>query len=500
MKNADLIFDLLGISEEVPLVEKEMARKLKVTFLPPHTRTARTEEFASNLKRTFAKVGVQVIPLEDALMEDGRKVKPGIVIIEEGEGKNGNLAIDRVSGLYQNPIIGINDGEPPIPEQANLQETLDSIVGVLAWNLAHVPVFVEHDRWTICTMNGAIVKCGDWKNPEKDVLNSLVPKLSAQVVPPKREEIVYREKVLDAEERGYGDYIEDFMSSAKVWRDNGLMLAHTSIDDLEYRNRYYKRIVSMYLDNRTGMSYGFLVKQLPAEVQPAVERKNADPGLKDLAWDKLNLHQTNGKNYTCVDLFGKEWIVELPDVWVLSTRSGCNKTDLNPEKDILRLGLHEGSITLETPKKISASACRPSYDTFAILAHAVGNIIIASVLLAIDRNAVFPAALMENGLSISHWHGYPDEFSSLQGYQLHGYENPPVSCSTPQSAAYALSGKIKAIEKNGSSNSEYRGDIHVEPHHGTNIAGVMTLTETAKWVDKMHKEFLSRKQPVVSDE
>jgi hypothetical protein len=296
-------------------------------------------------------------------MEDGRKVKPGIVIIEEGDGKNGNLAIDRVSGLYQNPIIGINDGEPPIPEQANLQETLDSIVGVLAWNLAHVPVFVEDDRWTICTMNGAIVKCGDWRDPEKDVLNSLVPKLSAQVVPPKREEIVYREKVLDAEESGYGDYIEDFMSSAKVWRDNGLMLAHTSIDDLEYRNRYYKRIVSMYLDNRTGMSYGFLVKQLPTEVKPASERQNADPGLRDLAWDKLNLHQADGKNYTCVELFGKEWIVELPDVWVLSTRSGCNKTDLNPEKDILRLGLHEGNITLQTPKKISSSACRPSSES-----------------------------------------------------------------------------------------------------------------------------------------
>jgi hypothetical protein len=153
----------------------------------------------------------------------------------------------------------------------------------------------------------------------------------------------------------------------------------------------------------------------------------------------------------------------------------------------LRLGLHNGEITIETPIKIGASACRPSYDTFAILAHGMGNIIIASILLALDADAQFPSALKKNGLSISHWHGYPDQYYPLSGYLLHGFENPPVSCSTPQSAAYALSGKMKAIENQQPPVKEYRGDVHVEPHHGTNITGVMTLTESAEWVDRMHK-------------
>jgi hypothetical protein len=215
MKNADLIFDLLGISSNVPLTESEMARDLRVTFLPPHTRTERTKEFSVLLKKTLVEVGVEVIPFEKSLTKD-HKVRPNIVIIEEGIAEDGNLGIDHVSGLYQNPIIGINDGKPPIPDNADLQETLDSIVSVLAWNLAHVPVFVEDDSWTICTMNGAIVKCGDWREPAEDVMNSLVPKLSAQVVPPKRDEVVYSEKVFDAKKSGYSDYIEDFMSSAKV--------------------------------------------------------------------------------------------------------------------------------------------------------------------------------------------------------------------------------------------------------------------------------------------
>ncbi len=486
MKNADLIFDLLGISSNVPLTETEMARDLRITFLPPHSRTERTKEFSSILKKTLVKVGVEVIPIEEALTED-KKVKPNIVIIEEGDAEDGNLGIDHVSGLYQNPIIGINDGKPPIPDNADLQETLDSIVSVLAWNLAHVPVFVEDDKWTICTMNGAIVKCGDWRDPAEDVMNSLVPKLSAQVVPPKRDEIVYRERVFDAEKSGYGDYIDDFMSSASVWKENGLMIAHTKVDDLEYRNRYYKRIVSRYLDNRTGMSYGFMVKQLPVDVEPAIELYEADPELQKVDWENINLYEKDGENYSCIELLGKKWIVKLPDVWVLSTRSGCNKTNLDPEKDILRLGLHNGEITIETPMKIGASACRPSYDTFAILAHGMGNIIIASILLALDADAQFPAALKNNGLSISHWHGYPDQYYPLSGYLLHGFENPPVSCSTPQSAAYALSGKMEAIETQRPPVRGYRGDVHVEPHHGTNITGAMTLTESAEWVDRMHK-------------
>jgi hypothetical protein len=501
MKNADLIFDLLGISSNVPLTEPEMARELRVTFLPPHSRTERTKKFSATLKETLAEVGVEVVPIESA-MTAGNKVKPGIVIIEEGDAKDGNLGIDYVSGLYQNPIIGINDGKPPIPDNADLQETLDSIVSVLAWNLAHVPVFVEDDRWTICTMNGAIVRCGDWRDPAEDVINSLVPKLSAQVVPPKRDEIVYREKVFDAVKNGYGGYIDDFMSSAKVWKENGLMIAHTKVDDLEYRNRYYKRIVSRYLDNRTGMSYGFMVKQLPVDVEPAVELDQADPELQEVNWKNQNLYEKDGITYSRIELLGKEWIVKLPDVWVLSTRSGCNKTNLNPEKDILRLGLQNGEITIETPMKIGASACRPSYDTFAILAHGMGNIIIASILLALDPDAQFPAALKSDGLSISHWHGYPDVYYPLSGYLLHGHENPPVSCSTPQSAAYALSGKITAIEEQRPPFGEYRGDVHVEPHHGTNITGVMTLTESAEWVDRMHKGIKtdSNEEIVVSGE
>jgi hypothetical protein len=498
MKNSALIFDLLNISRNVPLSEKKMAESLKVTFHPPHRSTERLETFVEKFKKVLVDIGVKIIPYEDALdYENNNKVKPGIVIIEQGEGDDKDLAIKTVSSLYHNPVVCIFDSPPPIPENPTLQETLDSIVGVLAWNLSHVPVFLHDDQWTFCTMNGAVVECGNWNNLHDDVLYSLIPKLSAQVVPPKREDIYYREGIFDAIGQGYGDFIEDFMSAAKVWRNNGLMLAHTSIEDLKYRNRFYKRIVSQYLDHRTGMSYGFMVKQLPTPAEPAVEKEKAPEFLRDRNWQDNPVAEFNNQYFLMADLFEKEWIVKIPEVWLLSTRSGCNKTNLAPGKDILKIGLYNGKITIDTPGNLTKKECRPSYDTYAILAHALGNVVTASILLSEYPSSPFPKALREKGLSVSHWHGYPNEDYPLPGYVVHGRDNPPVSCSTPQSAAYAIGGKLNALEKKQNILNGYRGDIHVEPHHGTNITGVMSITETAEWVDKMHSH--QQKEKTVSD-
>jgi len=486
MRESDLIFQLLDISKNVPLTEIDMAESMAVTFHPEHQRTERLDTFAQNLKTNLINIGVEVLPFKDALNENG-KIRPGIVIFEQGEGKDKDLAIKKVSTLYDNPIVGILEGELQIPDQPNLQETLNSIVSVLAWNLVHVPLFVQKNGWTICTMNGSVIKCKNWMSSANDVLHSLVPKLSAQVVPPKREKIVYRNNKFDAQKEGYNTFIEDFMSAAKIWRDNGLMLAHTSIDDLTYRNRFYKRVVSQFLDQRTGMSYGFMVKQLPVDVEPAIEKSSAPDFLKSHDWDHNPMVEFNDDFYAKFHRLDTEWFVKIPDVWLLSTRSGCNKTNLNPRKDILKLGLHKGNITIETPVDGASETCRPSYDTYAIIAHALGNIIAASIILATDSNSEFPTILKKNGLSISHWHGYPNKEYPLSGYAIHGEENPPVSCSTPQSAAYAFMGKLKSLDLSKHSLKKYRGDIHIEPHHGTNISGSMTLTETADWVDKMHK-------------
>jgi hypothetical protein len=80
----------------------------------------------------------------------------------------------------------------------------------------------------------------------------------------------------------------------------------------------------------------------------------------------------------------------------------------------------------------------------------------------------FTSNLEKTGLAIAHWHGYINPKNIPDGFNVHGIENPHVACSSPQSAIYALRGKLHLLETTQNLKT-YRGDIHIEPHHGTNI-------------------------------
>jgi hypothetical protein len=84
---------------------------------------------------------------------------------------------------------------------------------------------------------------------------------------------------------------------------------------------------------------------------------------------------------------------------------------------------------------------------------------------------------------MTHWHHYPDDTVIPEGYVMHGRKNPPVSCSTPQSAAYSLMGKLVALESAMMEKREYLGDVHIEPGHGTNMVGTLSLAETAEMLN-----------------
>ncbi len=488
MINPTVIQNLLHIPDDVPLSPEKMAQSLRVTFYPPHETTERLSDFSESLAAVLRACGVEVIPFPASLDPETGKVKPGIIIIEQGKAEDDRLAIHRVTGLYQNPLVAIYEGPPPVAPSASLQATLDAIVGVLAWNMTHIPVFVEADRWTICTMNGAVIRCGAREQMHQDVMQSLVPKLAAQVIPPKRAELVFREGRLDVEDGAYEAYVEDFIRSGQIWKQNRLMLSHTSVDALSYRSPLYRRIVTAYLDHRTGMSYGFIARQLPTPVRPALVDRNASDALRGVYWNGHATQEVAGETYARIEFLDRTWFVPVPDVWILSTRSGCDKTNLNPHTDLVRMGLSQGRIIVDTPKGTREFEGRPSYDTLVMLAHATGNAIAASLLLGLEHRSSFPRTLMQSGLSISHWHGYPVNNLAPPGYALHGAGNPPVSCSTPQSAIYAFAGKLGALEQAVRDNEDYQGDMHVEPHHGTNLTGCMSLTETALWVDRRCRE------------
>jgi len=123
---------------------------------------------------------------------------------------------------------------------------------------------------------------------------------------------------------------------------------------------------------------------------------------------------------------------------------------------------------------------KTSFDTKVILAHSLGNVICASILEYLKPGSRFAKAVKENGLALAHWHGYINTKHIPSGWHVYGEKNPHVSCSSLQSAIYALQGKLNTLSKVIKEDIDYLGDIHIEPHHGSNITHY-TLVETAEF-------------------
>uniref|UniRef100_UPI002B1CB86E hypothetical protein n=1 Tax=Pseudomonas marginalis TaxID=298 RepID=UPI002B1CB86E len=91
----------------------------------------------------------------------------------------------------------------------------------------------------------------------------------------------------------------------------------------------------------SGMSYGFLAEQLPtvlSELLPAesfLKNNNLNLDKQDFFYIRDDLH-------VVVQIKEGKFVIKVPDVWVLTQRSGSNKTKLDEKNDLLLLGLVKG--------------------------------------------------------------------------------------------------------------------------------------------------------------
>jgi hypothetical protein len=472
---------ILGITTSVPVVPRALAHSLTITFFPEHEATGRVRAFGERLESSLRGCGTTLIPYSDALVDPAAgKLREGIVVIAPGDLETGNLPVDHVPNLRRATVVSIVDGPCPATSEKDSQDKLDSIVKMLAWNIAQVVIYVDDTVWTVCTMNGALIRC-TYETFDRDVFHVLVPKIAAPVVPPHASDFDVREGGVDLREPRYRPYIQDFQESGKLWAATGLILFHTSLESLEFRNRYYRRLAAAYLDHRSGMSYGFLARQLPVTPAPVITMPEATVRfgaglaggetitLDDELWVKAHLPG------------GDVWM-QVPEVWVLMTRSGCDKSNIDPQRDLVKLGLSRGRIIFATPHGVSPGIdSKPSYDTLAILSHAVANALVGALQQMTMPSPRFASTLASSGMALAHWHGYLRDARLPDAYVVHGEENPPVSCSTFQAAIFALGGKMDAFVRAASTGREFAGDVHTEPHHGINVTGP-TLLWLAGWV------------------
>ena len=477
--NTETIRQLLGITKSVPLSLVEMGQALRVCFYPKTTLTPRLQLFKERLCSLLTVYGVKILGYEQALQANGsERVCEGIVTIAVGEISDDDLPIHHVSSLAENIVVQIFDRGCPAHSHKVLQSKLNTIMADMAWNFAHVVIYLEAGgEPTICNMNGAITTCDD----DAALAAVLIPKLAAPVVPPRSTDFQFREHAFDPRDLENHASARDIVESGNTWASTGLMVSQTPVSTLRFRNSFYRKLGGIYLDHRTGMSYGFLARQLPvSSLKPALTLREARVRWGVNIDECRELFEHDGALYLCLNIAGESYVLQVPDVWILSTRSGCEKTRLDIKNDIVRYGLRNGQIVFETPRNPNGSTdCKPSYDTLVIVAHALSNAIIASVLARQEPNADFSRRLKAHGVALAHWHGFLPHSKIPTGYPMHGQGNPAVACSTPQSAIYAIQGKIRLLENGGG--TQLKGDIHIEPHHGTNFT-CNSLQGLAQWL------------------
>jgi len=492
----DAIKTILDIKGQVCMSEQEMAKKLKVTFYPniSEDTSDNVRTFADNLKGTMIELGVEVIPYEQTLEKIsfarklkmllmaisiniknilkgefswfnfnwGKKVKKGIAIIAVGEGKTKDLPVDHVTSLRENPMVLITDQPEQILEKSTFKDHLEASLPIFSWNIVNLIVSVGPEYWTVYSFNMSYPMHkidGDFK---KDVLYALVPKIYAPVVPPRISDFEIKNGAFDVKDKKYAPFIDDLVESGKIFEKTKLYPEPKKISEFKFRNAFYKWLGSLLLDKRSGMSYGFIARQLPLELSQVI------PTKKDQGRDYFFRDE---KLYISFDYDGNKYELKVPDVWVLTSRSGSDKTKLNPEKDIVKMGLVNGKMIMETPKHVSVGPdYKPSFDTKVILAHAVANAIFASIAKHFNENLQFPSEFESNGRALAHWHGYFNQDRLPEAWYLYGIKNPPVSCSAPQGAVYAFHGKEEMFIRIIKNSIPYDADIHIEPQHGSNVS------------------------------
>lgn len=514
MLNQETIQTILGIKEKVYVTPLEMADKMNVTFFPYVSKgtSENVVNFSNKLKETFRDLNVNIVPYNESLVkipisksiksvlkvlfnnvvyacrkllklpENGHyfnldaikylfkrtKIKKGISVIVLGEQDSNNLPMQYIYSFKDNSVITILDFPKNISDESTFHEHFDEALKLFAHNMTNIVIGVDAEKWLLYNFNASHPTFPIDENFKENVLHALVPKIVAPIRPYTLSEFVVSNNHFSVIDELYKKQVEDLVKGALIFSNTNLYPAGKKIDDLPFRNNFYRWIGKLHLDNRNGMSYGFLAVQLPGEIYPLIKEEEfyKDHGQKldgNFVFIKENLYiKLNLKN-------GNFWL-RVPDVWVLSQKSGSDKTHVNPKKDLIKLGLSNGKMYLESQfDSVIDNDYKTSFDTQVILAHSVGNAIIASILNHLNPSSEFVKRYKNFGVSISHWHGYIHPEHVQDGWFVHGVANPHVACSSPQSAIYALDGKLKSFIGSLQNNVEFKGDIHIEPHHGTNI-------------------------------
>jgi hypothetical protein len=461
---------VLGIREGVPLTFKDMINNLTVAFSPIcNDADAETISFYHILKKALHDLGVNVIPYEQALDING-KIKERVAVVNAGYGKTGNLTVDNIASLRSNSVVNIVKIPDFLSEKASFEEHMVFSASLFSQYMANIIICISKGKWIVYSLNGFSPIHNTDKNFKRRITKSLIPKLVAILKPPLLGEFkVEKWNLFYRSSHFYDEYINDIIDASKLFKQTSLYPPAKSFEVLKFRNSFYKRIGRMYLDKRSGMSYGFFARQLPPKISIPISIDVAKKRFNSLITRDYFYYENN--IYIKFIISNQTFFMKVPDVWMITTRSGCEKTDLDPNKDLIKLGLVNGQMVIGMPADLDISKnYRPSFDTKLILSHGLANAIYGSLLKYFKPDSFFANILFKQGIALAHWHTIYALFKTKpKNWHIYGTLNPAVCCSTDQSAIYAFRGRESFFSKLILYNKEYEGDIHIEMHHGVNV-------------------------------
>ncbi len=480
----------------------EMSERVVVTFKPIPKNYPYTEisAYRERLRNSLLQNGVNVIPWEDATTEDSsygafsklmglrsvrRKVNAVIdvkkklsplrwVLSKVAENiyrivrkdslsvssilKISGWADDFTVGYLQDPyntqVITIMSLDP---EFENEDTTYDEKISIglknLITNMSEIVIGVSHSKFGITNMN---LSDSIYAHDQLDdfVLYSLIPKIYAPIKPP----VLTRFAVSEYDPQEF-EYAKKLSALGADLKSTDLFPAGSKFSDA-IKRLSHRDVANKILDGRTGVSYGFIALAEPpgydGEKYIDENRWNSLQEIPNYNPDEVRA-ASNDRWYVKTLLDDRTVYQQIPDIWIVTSRSGCDKTNLNPDSDIVRIGLVKGKLHLEIPRGVDLGRkdIRPSFDTYVILAQALSS-------------ALYAPSLIEKEMSILHFHGYPDPCWFGVSEHHAGARNPSLPCGTVEAALLNYSAVYETATKNG---SDIKLLCLVESDHGVNVLG-----------------------------
>ncbi|MBD2411476.1 non-ribosomal peptide synthase [Nostoc calcicola FACHB-389] len=335
---------------------------------------------------------------------------------------------------------------PVIPYKQKINIGLNTLIRTFS----EIVIGVSSDKISILNMNlsDSIFTRNEISN---FVLKSLIPKVFVPIAP-----LLLSRFEIEQYNPQESIYAAKLVTLGQELASTGLFPPGFKLDEV-IKRKSHRDIVSIIINGRTGVSYGFVAYAEPPQYfgEPEITKNEWENLLTVKGFSSNEIRQNDqGRRYIRIKKAEEYVFRQIPDIWLVSSRSGSNKTDLSIADDIIRIGLKE-KLYLQLPKIIRSELVdmKPSYDIY--------------VMLAISLSAaLYTPELIKNGAPIVHFHGYPAFDWFKPNEYCVGVDNPSVPCGTYESGVFNFLG-ISSLANQQASNISLVSLI--EPDHGANF-------------------------------